>query len=119
MTATENVKMIEYRLRAPGTDRVTVDLIQWTHPTSLRQRYSIQYVPSAHLCFGADDIEATYERLLRQGVEFVSPPVRWPPEQGGWIVTFLYDPDGNLVELNENGAGRNVVEGSEEERWAS
>ena len=46
-----------------------------------------------------------YERLTKEGVEFVSPPVTFSGE-GEWHVLFFYDPDGNLLELNEIGAGQ-------------
>ena len=65
-------------------------------------------MPSVHICFGVEDVPATYERLKAAGVEFVSPPVRFTGE-GEWHVFFFYDPDGNLLELNEIGTGQQVV----------
>ena len=50
---------------------------------------------------------ATYERLKAEGVEFVSPPVRFAGE-GEWHVLFFYDPAGNLLELNEIGSGSQI-----------
>ena len=40
-------------------------------------------------------------------MEFVSPPVRFGGE-GEWHVLFFYDPDGNLLELNEVGTGKQI-----------
>ena len=83
MVAIPKVHMREYRLRAPdgihGHTRnegpgFTLDLIQWLNPTSPAGRYPINHVPSAHICFGVEDVPATYERLKAAGVEFVSPP---------------------------------------------
>ena len=102
MVAMPNVRMKEYRLYLPANPGMTIDLIQWITPDSPAQRFPIHNVPSAHLCFDVEDIEATYEFLKSEGVEFVSPPVYWPPEEGGWIVLFFYDPDGNLLELNQS-----------------
>jgi lactoylglutathione lyase len=110
--------MREYRMRAPdgiqGYDRneagvgLTFDLIQWLTPESPVQRNEIHHVPSAHICFGVDNLPEIYERLKAEGVEFVSPPVRFSGE-GEWHVLFFYDPDGNLLELNETGTGDQIV----------
>ena len=64
-------------------------------------------MPSAHFCFGVENVPATYERLKAEGVEFVSSPVSFSGE-GEWHVLFFYDPDGNLLELNEMGTGAQV-----------
>ena len=115
MTATQNVSMREYRLKAPGGvngynrdedagSQLTFDLIEWLNPVSPQERYPINHVPSAHICFGVENVPATYERLKAAGVEIVSPPVRFSGE-GEWHVLFFYDPDGNLLELNEIGTG--------------
>lgn len=101
MTATPNVRMKEYRLQLSGNPGMTIDLIEWISPKSPFGRYPISHVPSAHLCFDVQDIDAMYAFLKAEGIEFVSPPVHWPEEEGGWIVCFLYDPDGNLVEFNQ------------------
>ncbi len=101
MAATPNVHMKEYRLQLSGNPGMTIDLIEWISPKSPVRRYPISHVPSAHLCFDVDDIDAMHAFLSAEGVEFVSPPIHWPKEEGGWIVCFLYDPDGNLVELNQ------------------
>ena len=117
MVQISGVHMREYRLVPPGgvngyqrrqsdgSGQITVDLIQWITPESSRQRFPIHHVPSAHLCFGIEDLQSTYERLTAEGVEFVSPPVTFSGE-GEWHVLFFYDPDGNLLELNEVGAGQ-------------
>lgn len=116
MTQMGDVHMREYRLRAPGGvngytrdqdsgGQLTFDLIEWIRPTSPQQRQPIHHVPSAHICFGVEDVPATYERLKAAGVEIVSPPVSFAGE-GEWHVLFFYDPDGNLLELNEVGTGK-------------
>ena len=118
MVAIPECHMREYRLRAPGGiqgyDRneegtaLTFDLIQWLRPESPVERYPIHHVPSAHFCFGVENLPGIYERLKAEGVEFVSPPVRFSGE-GEWHVLFFYDPDGNLLELNETGTGDQIV----------
>jgi len=108
MTATEGVYMIEYRLRAPkgpgpagGGPGFTIDLIQWVRPKGEVKPALINDIPGAHFAFGVKDLQGTYERLKAAGVEFVSPPVTFPEEEGSWRVLFFRDPDGFLLELIE------------------
>ena len=101
MVAEPHLDIREYRMCLPANPGMTIDLIEWTSPKSPTGRYHISHVPSGHLCFDVDDIEATYKFLKSHDVEFVSPPTYWPEEEGGWIVLFFYDPDGNLLELNQ------------------
>lgn len=49
--------------------------------------------------FQVDDCQTEYERLTKQGVEFVRTPSK---ENGVTIATFL-DPDGNVLQLFEEG----------------
>ena len=101
MTGFPDVRIREYRMTLPENPGMTIDLIEWFTPKSPVGRYPLHHVPSAHLCFDVDDIEATYEYLKGEGVEFVSPPTYWEESEGGWGVLFFYDPDGNLLELNQ------------------
>jgi len=111
MTQLPGADIVEYRMKAPKTPGVTLDLIEFTEPKSPVGRHPIHHVPGAHLCFAVDDLQGIYDRLVTEGVEFVTPPIQWPPEQGGWRVLFFYDPDGNLLELTEEGHGINVEHG--------
>jgi catechol 2,3-dioxygenase-like lactoylglutathione lyase family enzyme len=55
---------------------------------------------TAHFCLYVTDLDAVYERLLAEGVRFVS-PVKSPnvgPNRGGKAVYFM-DPDGIRIEL--------------------
>lgn len=55
---------------------------------------------AGHVAFEIDDVEAAYRRLTAEGVEFSRPP--FEPTEGdaaGYLLSFLYDPDGNRVEL--------------------
>ena len=119
MVRMSNVHVREYRFRAKGgvngyirdegDAELTFDIIQWVAPESTSERYPINHVPSAHFCFGVEDLQAIYERLKAEGVEFVSPPVRYTGD-GDWHVLFFYDPDGNLLEFNEIGTGQQQID---------
>jgi glyoxylase I family protein len=88
-----------YIMAAPDNPEMTLHLSQITTPPSPTGRPAINHVPSSHICFTVPDLNATYESLKSRGVEFVSAPIAWPEDQGGWTLCFLYDPDGNLIEL--------------------
>jgi glyoxylase I family protein len=52
-----------------------------------------------HIAFDVKGIFAEYERLQAAGVEFISPPQYIEP--GKCTSCYFYDPDGNIVELQE------------------
>jgi catechol 2,3-dioxygenase-like lactoylglutathione lyase family enzyme len=52
-----------------------------------------------HIAFDVLDIHSEYERLRAAGVDFVSPPQYIAP--GSCTSCYCYDPDGNIVELQE------------------
>jgi catechol 2,3-dioxygenase-like lactoylglutathione lyase family enzyme len=52
-----------------------------------------------HIAFDVKDIFTEYERLKAAGVEFISPPQHVP--EGKCTSVYFYDPDGNIVEMQE------------------
>jgi len=59
-----------------------------------------------HIAFDVTDIHDEYERLRLAGVAFISPPQALGV--GGCISCYFYDPDGNIVEMQEIVAGSPV-----------
>ena len=53
---------------------------------------------SAELIVRVPDCQSAYEALLRRGVDFLTPPVRW---DHGETRAFFRDPDGHLFEISE------------------
>jgi len=54
-----------------------------------------------HICFDTDDAFGEWERLKAAGVQAVSDgPVKLPEEIGAASI-YLYDPDGNICELQQ------------------
>jgi catechol 2,3-dioxygenase-like lactoylglutathione lyase family enzyme len=52
-----------------------------------------------HIAFDVEDVFSEYERLKAAGVEFISPPQFL---DGGLCTScYFYDPDGNIMELQE------------------
>ena len=56
-------------------------------------------IGASHLAFTVDDLQKTYEHLLKNGIKFNAPP-QSPPD-GKAKVTFCEDPDGTPIELVE------------------
>ena len=54
-------------------------------------------IGASHCAFTVDDLQKTYEYLLKNGVKFNAPP-QLPPD-GNAKVTFCEDPDGTPIEL--------------------
>jgi catechol 2,3-dioxygenase-like lactoylglutathione lyase family enzyme len=59
-----------------------------------------------HIAFDVKDIHAEYARLKAGGVDFISPPQHL--QMGGVTSCYFYDPDGNILELQEIHAGSPV-----------
>ncbi|MGQ9600241.1 MAG: VOC family protein [Anaerolineae bacterium] len=57
-------------------------------------------IGTMHIAFQVDDIEAVYQRLLKHGVRFTSPPVTIPAgPMKGWRWTYFFDPDDVSLEI--------------------
>jgi catechol 2,3-dioxygenase-like lactoylglutathione lyase family enzyme len=65
------------------------------HP-SLQERRAGQAVELAIRLGDADEVDATFERLIARGVRPVAPPAPMP---WGQRTAFIADPEGNLIEL--------------------
>jgi lactoylglutathione lyase len=55
-----------------------------------------------HIAVGADDLDATLERLAEQGIEPEKPP--YSVREGGSRLCFVRDPDGYRIELIDQGS---------------
>lgn len=80
-----------------------IDLLQWIEPTSDGVPYArMNHIGIPRICLEAPDLDEMYERLLAQGVEFLSPPapINRHTERGRRTkVVCLKDPDGIVIEL--------------------
>ena len=80
----------EFPDRAP-----LVEIHYWKKPkVKIPQGFS-------HIALTVDDIDLMYRNLVKNKVRFISPPLKAPDSPNR--VCFCYDPDGNLVELCEEG----------------
>lgn len=75
-----------------------IELLQYlSHPEIVTGHRMLCAVGISHMAFEVDDLDETYERLVRLGVPFNSIPCVSPDSYAK--VVFCRDPDGNLVEL--------------------
>ena len=85
----------------PKVPRSTrLDLIEWTEPpTGGEALPDLTHVGAARIALWTKGIEAEYQRLRAEGVEFLSEPVDM---NGSWFCCFK-DPDGTVLELIDFG----------------
>jgi catechol 2,3-dioxygenase-like lactoylglutathione lyase family enzyme len=77
-----------------------LELVQYESPAGEARPLPTNDIGVAHLALMVTDVQSRYERMLEQGVEFVSPPVEITAgaNQGGWA-SYLRGPDGITFEL--------------------
>jgi catechol 2,3-dioxygenase-like lactoylglutathione lyase family enzyme len=76
-----------------------VELLQYHSPEGEDAHGASNNDPGAsHFCLEVEDIDAVYDDLRADGVEFVSEPVTLSK---GVRVAYMYDPEGNIVELSD------------------
>jgi catechol 2,3-dioxygenase-like lactoylglutathione lyase family enzyme len=99
-----------YFLSLPGQQRVfTIDLLQWKDPAPVGRPYATANNRGIYrMALMVDDIQASYQTLLANGVSCPTAPVKLDmgpgvPVDGVWAL-FFPDPDGTCIELIERPA---------------
>lgn len=99
MLALHDVRVTTVKL-AGGDGPTLVELLRFASHAEPSTTARTPYTPGpTHVAFTVEDLDAVYERLLRDGVPFNALPQLSP--DGSAKVTFCRDPDGTLVELVE------------------
>jgi catechol 2,3-dioxygenase-like lactoylglutathione lyase family enzyme len=98
VTAMEKCSARIAHLRAGG---VMLELFEYISPRGgelavERRQADIGFI---HIGLVSEDVAGDYERLKREGVEFLSEPVEFRP--GVWMCYF-YGPDGEVCELRKD-----------------
>lgn len=85
----------------PGRSTHMLELVQYEAPApNAVLDLSTNNVGAAHLAFIVEDIQAEYERLCAEGVEFRNPPVTVTAgANAGGAACYFRDPDGITLEL--------------------
>jgi glyoxylase I family protein len=92
-----------------ATSRMIINLLEWIEPKDEAPPYDhLYHYGIARIALATTDLDADMARLKDAGAEFLSEPVRMPPESGlpARFVCFK-DPDGTVLELVEPGPGPN------------
>jgi catechol 2,3-dioxygenase-like lactoylglutathione lyase family enzyme len=97
MLAHENVKNKVAKLYAKNGNAL-VELIDSKSYGNKKDR-DFFTIGASHFAFTVDNLEKTYDYLVKNGVKFTAPPQQTP--DGFAKVTFCEDPDGTLIELVE------------------
>ena len=98
MLAHENVKNKVAKLYAKN-DNALVELVESiSHPRNKTDR-DFFTIGTSHFALTVDNIDETYDYLIKNGVKFTAPPQQTPDRFAK--VTFCEDPDGTPIELVE------------------
>ena len=97
MLARENVKNKVAKLYAKNGNTL-VELIDSKSYGNKKDR-DFFTIGASHLALTVDNLDETYDYLIKNGVKFTAPPQQSP--DGFAKVTFCEDPDGTPIELVE------------------
>ena len=97
MLAHENVKNKVAKLYAKNGNAL-IELIDSRSYANKKDR-DFFTIGASHFSLTVDDLEKTYDYLVKNGVKFTAPPQQTPDRFAK--VTFCEDPDGTLIELVE------------------
>jgi len=97
MLGYKNVKNKVVKLFA-GNGNALVELIDSKSFANKKER-NFFTIGASHFAFTVDNLQETYEYLLKNNVKFTAPPQLTP--DGYAKVTFCEDPDGTPIELVE------------------
>ena len=90
-------------IKAISSDNIYVELIEFINAKKSKVKKPKKYtkVGEIHLCFTVKKIDKLYHKLKRNGVKFLSPPLKsvFDPVK----TCFCYDPDFNLIQLVQGG----------------
>lgn len=77
-----------------------VELLHYRGTSGAAEKQRLCDCGIRHLAFSVDDVRAYYDLLVQNGCEVISEPVEDQP----FLIFFVRDPDGNLIEfMGKNG----------------
>ncbi|HKN97683.1 MAG TPA: VOC family protein [Pseudonocardiaceae bacterium] len=97
-----NLRFVHMRL-GDDENATLLDIVQWYEPDTaagpgVLPQHQVGITRFAVL---TDDTQATYDRLVADGVEFLTEPTTVMTPEGGWKVALALDPDGTVIQLTE------------------
>lgn len=94
------VKIAFYHL-----DNTSFEIIEVVEPDTTLDQPEVYRAGAKHICFQVEDCDATYDRMVEEGYEFVSRPCHFDEDQpklDGVKWAYFRDPDGNFLEIMED-----------------
>lgn len=91
-------------LRLGDDENATLlDVVQWHEPDTapgpgVLPQHQVGITRFAVL---TEDTQATYDRLVADGVRFLTEPTTVQTPEGGWKVALALDPDGTVIQITE------------------
>lgn len=82
----------------------TLELIKYESLEVEVDKPSLFKTSISEICFGVDDIDKFYNRLVEHGVKTISEPQEFDMTEDGFgrsKAIYFYDPDGNILEAIE------------------
>lgn len=97
-----NLRFVHLRL-GDDENATLLDVVQWYEPDTapgpgVLPQHQVGITRFAVL---TDDTQATYDRLVADGVRFLTEPTTVLTPEGGWKVALALDPDGTVIQLTE------------------
>jgi catechol 2,3-dioxygenase-like lactoylglutathione lyase family enzyme len=97
-----NLRFVHLRL---GDDEhaTLLDVVQWYEPDTAPGPGALpqHQVGITRFAVLTDDTQADYDRLVADGVAFLTRPTTVQTPQGGWKVALAQDPDGTVIQITE------------------
>jgi len=90
-----------------GSDIISappIELIEFKSSNCRENNICLQKVSISEICFNVEDIDKVYNKLLKKGVEFLSPPQLFDFSKYGFCkskAVYFKDIDGIILELME------------------
>jgi len=91
----EKTKVTTIKMSAPNGEMI--ELLFYFSPGGEKKVSEMCDVGISHIAFSVKDLDATYEKLIQTGIEFISTPQISP--DGFARVAFCKAPEGTFVEL--------------------
>lgn len=77
-----------------------LELVHYINPISPEGHLDRHQLGAAHICFNVDNLSMLYQRLVAEGVEFVTPPIYKETFDGNLRgICYARDPEGNWLEF--------------------
>ena len=89
-------------LKTADNSAALIELIHFLNQPTIKDKPDLFKTSISEFCFAIDDIDHEYARLKALGVRFISEPQMFDSTAYGFGISkavYLYDPDGNILEL--------------------